>query len=95
MAFYNKCGRLNMFENLFLWITVGGLSGLLIYLIFPTKKEYFVGTVFAGIAGAFFGGTVYSLLRIGTYSVAIDPVAFLMSIVGALAILRLVVKLQI
>lgn len=79
-----------MIKNLILWLIIGAVSGFLVYLIFPTKREYLISIVVSGIAGAFFGGTVYSLLRIGTYSVAIDPVAFFMSVIGALAILRLV-----
>lgn len=79
-----------MIINLILWILVGTFAGFLVFLIFPTRREFLIGIIMAGIAGAFFGGTFYSLIRIGALSVAIDPIATFMATFGAIMILRLI-----
>lgn len=79
-----------MFINILLWFVIGVLGGLIAYLIMPTKREVLPGMIVAGIVGAFTGGIFYSILRIGTLAVAIDPIASLMALVSAVLILNLV-----
>lgn len=82
-----------MGTNLGLWIVIGVVAGLLVYLLFDRNKKYFVGTVFSGIAGSFVGGMVYVALKIGKTAVSIEPLGLISAIFGALILLILVTVL--
>lgn len=72
-----------MYTNVISWIIIGLTAGLLVNSFQPFRKRYTVGTIGAGIIGAFLGGVLYSGLKIGSVSSNLDFWALVVAIVGA------------
>jgi uncharacterized membrane protein YeaQ/YmgE (transglycosylase-associated protein family) len=71
------------------WILVGLVVGFLARLIMPGKdKMGIIITILLGIAGAFLGGWIGSLLGVGTFT-GFNAVSLLLAIGGAVLILIL------
>lgn len=79
-----------MFANILAWVGVGIASGFLVYFLFPGQRKYLLGTISAGIVGAFVGGIIYSAFKIGSISVSFDPVSSAVAIIGAVLLLYLI-----
>ena len=75
--------------GILLWILMGLIVGLLARLIMPGKdKAGIIVTILLGIAGAFLGGFIGSLLGLGTVS-GFDVRSLLLAIGGAVLLLLL------
>lgn len=73
-----------MFENIFLWLVLGVIAGILIDYIFPKEETTRLGgTISAALVGAFFGGSIYSVFSIGSVAIKLDPMASFVAIFGA------------
>lgn len=72
-----------MFANVVSWIILGLVAGFLVNGLPPFRKHYTIGTIGAGIVGAFLGGVLYSGFKIGSISSGLDFWALIMAIVGA------------
>jgi uncharacterized membrane protein YeaQ/YmgE (transglycosylase-associated protein family) len=71
------------------WIVMGLIVGLLARLVMPGKdKAGIIITILLGIAGAFVGGFIGSLLGIGTFT-GFNLVSMLLAIGGAVLLLLL------
>jgi uncharacterized membrane protein YeaQ/YmgE (transglycosylase-associated protein family) len=71
------------------WIVMGLIVGLLARLVMPGKdKAGIIITILLGIAGAFVGGFIGSLLGIGTFT-GFNLVSILLAIGGAVLLLLL------
>ncbi len=71
------------------WIVVGLIVGLLARLIMPGKdKMGIIVTILLGIAGAFLGGWIGSMLGLGSFS-GFDIRSLLLAIGGSILILLL------
>lgn len=71
------------------WIVMGLIVGLLARLVMPgTDKAGIIITILLGIAGAFVGGFIGSLLGIGTFT-GFNLVSILLAIGGAVLLLLL------
>lgn len=84
-----------MFENMILWILIGLVASGVVIAAFPDQNKYAMGTVAAGIIGAFIGGFLYSAVFIGAISINLDPIAFLVAVSGSgslLYIIRILVR---
>ena len=71
------------------WIVMGLIVGLLARLVMPGKDTAgIIITILLGIAGAFVGGFIGSLLGIGTFT-GFNLVSILLAIGGAVLLLLL------
>jgi uncharacterized membrane protein YeaQ/YmgE (transglycosylase-associated protein family) len=71
------------------WIVMGLIVGLLARLVMPGKdKAGIIITILLGIAGAFLGGYIGSLLGLGTVT-GFNAVSILLAIGGAVLLLLL------
>ena len=71
------------------WIIMGLVVGVIAKLIMPGKDPGgFIVTILIGIAGAFFGGFIGSLLGIGSVT-GFNLVSFLLAIGGSIILLIL------
>ena len=71
------------------WIVMGLIVGLLARLIMPGKdKAGIIITILLGIAGAFIGGFIGSLLGLGSFT-GFNLVSVLLAIGGAVLLLLL------
>lgn len=71
------------------WIAFGFFAGLIARAITPGKQGMgFIGTTLLGIAGAFAGGLLASLLR-GEPLFILHPAGFIGAVVGAVVLLIL------
>lgn len=69
------------------WIIFGFLAGLIARAVMPgDQKMGFISTTALGVAGAFTGGMLASLLRGGSYF-ALRPAGFIGAVIGALFLL--------
>lgn len=75
-----------MLANLFLWTILGILAGAIIWVLFPTDDNKLAGTIAAGLAGAFFGGSIYSIFSIGSVAIKVDPGASFIAIISSIVI---------
>lgn len=82
-----------MLANIFLWVLIGTVGGLVVFFAYPTKKEYLSGLILAGIAGAFFGGVFYSILKIGSLAAAIDPGSLGIAAIFTVIVLKAIFKM--
>jgi uncharacterized membrane protein YeaQ/YmgE (transglycosylase-associated protein family) len=78
-------------EELFVWLVVGALSGSLAGLVVKRRKEGFgrVRNLGIGLAGALIGGVLFKVLRIdlGLANVSISLQDVVSAFVGALILL--------
>mgnify|MGYP002637351263 FL=1 len=75
--------------GIFSWIIMGLIVGVLAKWIMPGKDPGgFIVTICIGIAGAFVGGFIGSLLGIGSVS-GFNMISFLLAIGGAILLLIL------
>ncbi|MGL5508078.1 MAG: GlsB/YeaQ/YmgE family stress response membrane protein [Microcoleaceae cyanobacterium] len=77
--------------NIIAWLILGLLAGAIAKSIYPGGQG---GGIFAttglGIIGAFVGGTLYTLLKTGTFSLtstSFDLVGLFVSVIGAVVAL--------
>ena len=71
------------------WIILGGIVGAIAKLIMPGKDPGgIIVTILLGIAGAFVGGYVSTLLGFGTVT-GFNPISLVIAVVGALVLLLL------
>lgn len=71
------------------WIILGGIVGVIAKLIMPGKDPggFFI-TILLGIAGAFVGGYVSTLLGFGSVT-GFNPISLVIAVGGALILLIL------
>lgn len=72
-------------RNLFLSVVIGGLTGLIVSSVSPTKRGTTMDIVL-GMVGAFLGSVFLTLLRGGVPKVAVFGVLFA-QIIGALVLI--------
>jgi uncharacterized membrane protein YeaQ/YmgE (transglycosylase-associated protein family) len=71
------------------WIVMGLITGVLAKLIMPGRgPEGLITTILVGIAGAFVGGFIGSLLRLGKVT-GFNTGSFLLAVGGAVLLLIL------
>ena len=71
------------------WIILGGIVGAIAKLIMPGKDPGgIIVTILLGIAGAFVGGYVSTLLGFGTVT-GFNLISLIIAVVGALVLLLL------
>ncbi len=71
------------------WIVLGGIVGLIAKLLMPGKDPGgFIVTILLGIAGAFVGGYISTLLGFGSVT-GFDPISLVIAVGGALLLLIL------
>lgn len=69
------------------WIVLGGIVGAIAKLIMPGKDPGgFIVTILLGIAGAFVGGYVSTLLGFGTVT-GFNMISLVIAVIGALILL--------
>ena len=69
------------------WIVLGGIVGAIAKLIMPGKDPGgFIVTILLGIAGAFVGGYVSTLLGFGTVT-GFNVISLVIAVIGALILL--------
>ena len=69
------------------WIVLGGIVGTIAKLIMPGQDPGgFIITILLGIAGAFVGGYVSTLLGFGTVT-GFDMTSLVIAVIGALILL--------
>jgi len=71
------------------WIVLGGIVGVIAKLLMPGKDPGgFIITILLGIAGAFVGGYISTLLGFGSVT-GFNPVSLVIAVGGALILLIL------
>ena len=76
------------------WIVFGGLVGLIARFLVPGQQAMsLLMTIVLGIVGSFVGGAI-SWLIFGTPTGNINPAGWIMSIVGAIIVVLVYVRLQ-
>lgn len=71
------------------WIILGGIVGVIAKLIMPGKDPGgFIITILLGIAGAFVGGYISTLLGFGSVT-GFNVISLVIAVVGALILLLL------
>lgn len=71
------------------WIILGGIVGFIAKLIMPGKDPGgFIITILLGIAGAFVGGYISTLLGFGSVT-GFNVISLVIAVVGALILLLL------
>jgi uncharacterized membrane protein YeaQ/YmgE (transglycosylase-associated protein family) len=71
------------------WIILGGIVGVIAKLIMPGKDPGgFIVTILLGIAGAFVGGYISTLLGFGSVT-GFNVISLVIAVVGALILLLL------
>lgn len=79
--------------NILAWILLGLIAGALAKLIYPGRQSgNILGTMLLGIIGAFVGGSLYSLLTTGTFTLTAAGLSLggiLVAVVGAIIALFL------
>ena len=76
------------------WIIFGGLVGLIARFLVPGRQSMtMLMTIVLGIVGSFVGGAI-SWLIFGTPTGNINPAGWIMSIVGAIIVVLVYVRLQ-
>jgi len=76
------------------WIVFGGIVGAIARFLVPGQQSMSIlMTILLGIAGSFVGGAI-SWLIFGTPTGNINPAGWIMSIVGAIIVVLLYVRLQ-
>lgn len=77
--------------SLIAFLVVGLLAGLIARALMPGDQSMgWLGTTALGIAGSFVGGFIGSLIYTGGNVMAFHPTGLLFSVIGALAVLALV-----
>lgn len=76
--------------NILTWLIIGLAAGLIVNLFFKKQREYFAGTIFAGVVGGFVGGLVYSALKLGKLASKVDPISSITALFGAIFLLYLI-----
>lgn len=72
------------------WICFGFFAGLIARAVMPgTQRMGFILTTVLGIAGAFVGGLMGSLLGGGIFFGQVRPAGFIGAVIGAIVILAL------
>lgn len=79
-----------MLGNVLTWILIGVFAGLGVYLLFPGERKKLTQTTFAGISGAFFGGVVFSAIKIGRIAAMLDPFSIVAAMIGSLVLLGII-----
>jgi uncharacterized membrane protein YeaQ/YmgE (transglycosylase-associated protein family) len=73
------------------WIVLGAISGWLASIITGrNNRQGCLMNIIVGIAGAFIGGAVVALLTDGTFTVGFSLPSFVVSFLGAAALLAIV-----
>jgi len=76
------------------WIIFGGLVGLIARFLVPGRQSMtMLMTIVLGIVGSFVGGAI-SWLIFGRPTDSINPAGWIMSIVGAIIVVLVYVRLQ-
>jgi uncharacterized membrane protein YeaQ/YmgE (transglycosylase-associated protein family) len=76
------------------WIVFGGIVGAIARFLVPGKQSMSIlMTILLGVAGSFVGGAI-SWLIFGTPTGHINPAGWIMSIVGAIIVVLLYVRLS-
>lgn len=79
--------------NLIAWTILGLLSGSIALAIYPgSQGGGIIATILLGIAGAFVGGSLYSLLTIGTIQVTATSLSLpglLIAVLGSIVAIYL------
>jgi len=76
------------------WIVFGALVGLIARFLVPGRQSMtMLMTIVLGIVGSFVGGAI-SWLIFGTPTGNINPAGWIMSIVGAIIVVLVYVRLQ-
>jgi uncharacterized membrane protein YeaQ/YmgE (transglycosylase-associated protein family) len=79
--------------NLIAWTILGLLSGSIAKAIYPgSQGGGIIATILLGIAGAFVGGSLYSLLTIGTIQVTATSLSLpglLIAVLGSIVAIYL------
>lgn len=75
--------------SLITWIILGLIAGAIAKFIYPGRQGGgILATMFLGIAGAFIGGTLHSLITQGkldiTASKGLDPFSLILAVGGAM-----------
>jgi uncharacterized membrane protein YeaQ/YmgE (transglycosylase-associated protein family) len=74
--------------NILAWIILGLIAGAIAKMIYPGYQDSnILGTILLGIAGAFIGGTLYTLLTTGKLALASAGFSIggiIVSIIGAI-----------
>lgn len=71
------------------WIVLGLIAGVIAKLLMPGKDPGgFIITILLGIAGAFLGGAIASLLGLGTFT-GLNIGSIIVAIIGAVILLIL------
>lgn len=75
-------------ESILIWIALGAVAGIIAKFILPGNAPGgIVVTILLGIAGAFVGGWVAGLLKIGSQTGGFNVISVVTAVVGALVLL--------
>ncbi len=77
------------------WLIFGGLAGWVASIIAGTNaRQGCLLNIIVGIAGAFIGGFVYSLLTGTDFVARFDITSFIVAVIGAVVLLLIVTGLR-
>ena len=77
------------------WLIFGGLAGWVASIIAGTNaRQGCLLNIIVGIAGAFIGGFVYSLLTGTDFVARFDITSFIIAVIGAVVLLLIVTGLR-
>ncbi|MFM9978351.1 MAG: GlsB/YeaQ/YmgE family stress response membrane protein [Sphingomonadaceae bacterium] len=81
-------GRHRPMINIIGWIVIGFLSGLLARFFYPGAIEMgWISTTLLGIAGSFAGGFIGGMFTKEKDMMKPSPAGFIMSVIGAIAVI--------
>lgn len=77
--------------NIIVWLVIGGLAGWVASIIMKTDAQQgMVGNIVVGIVGALIGGFVVNLLGGRGDITGINPISFLIALLGSVILLFII-----